>query len=276
MIRFVVVTGAALGVLASTAGAQDAPAASALNAPAKSSWTIQFEPAAWFVAPGGEVTLPGSPDGVKMTALVDLNLDSPRWTPSGELHLRSGDWRITVSALAFSASDRGATPQASGQVGSLTYAAGDRLRSSLDLFVFEATAAYTVPERLDGEDFTGTLDLLGGFRVYDLDFEVEGPAGRTGADEFFGHPFVGVKLTMDIVRDFTVDLQLDAGYWPTADGGTMGYNIFAGFAWRPTPHVGVQIGYRDLAYFLRRGEEPDRFDYEGALQGLYLGAVVRF
>jgi hypothetical protein len=240
-------------------------------------WTIQFEPAAWYVAPGGKATLPGSPSGTPMMDVADLNLDSPRFTPFGELHLRAEDWRVTLSGFAFSEDDRGAAQAFSGRIGSLPFSTGDRLVSSLDIAVFEANAGYRFrPPALQGDQFKASIEALGGVRFYNVEFGVTGPAGSTSSERFFGHPFVGAKLSMGVLRDFTIDVQLDAGYFPSDSGGATGYDVLAGFMWHPTENVGVQIGYRDLAYFLRSGSGPDRFNYEGALQGLYIGAVGRF
>jgi hypothetical protein len=247
-----------------------------VNAPAP--WTVQFEPSGWYVAPGGRVRLPGAPASTPRVFVTDLNLDSPRWTPFGELHLRSGDWRLTLSGMAFSSSDRGAVQGGPGQIGSVIFDAGDLLTSTLDFTSVEASAAYTFNEHLGGsENFIGTIDALGGVRAYDVDFRIQGPAGSDSDDRFFAHPFVGAKVSMDIMRDFTIDVQLDLGYFPQGGGGdALGYEVVAGFQWRPTPNLGVQIGYRDLAWSLVSGSGDDRFDYTGALQGLYVGGILRF
>lgn len=240
-------------------------------------WTIQFEPAAWYVAPSGQVFLPGAPQGAPRSDFADLNLDSPRFTPFGELHLRSDQWRITLSGFAFSEQDRSATQVFTGQIGRLPFTAGDRLVSSFNIGAFEASGGYTFhPHQLQGDQFKASIEPLGGMRFYNVDFHITGPTGSTSSKDFFGHPFVGAKLSMDILRDFTIDVQLDAGYFPSDTGGATGYDILAGFMYRPTENVGIQIGYRDQAYFLRSGTGSSRFSYDGALQGVYLGAVVRF
>ena len=82
---------------------------------------------------------------------------------------------------------------------------------------------------------------------------------------------------MNIVECFTIDVQFDIGYF--TDGGdksTLGYDIMAGFMWRPTQNIGVQIGYRDLAYSLQSGSGSNQFEWEGSIQGLYAGAAIRF
>lgn len=259
------------------AGGEGEAGARGFFAAGKDEWTLQFEPAAWYVAPGGKIRTPGTPTSVDRAELADLNLDSSRFTPFGELHLRSEDWRVTVSGFAFSESDRGATQVISGQIGSLVYGPGDRLVSSLDIAAFEASAGYTWhPAKLQGDQFKASIEALGGARFYNVDFKVSGAGGSSSEEQLFGHPFVGAKLSMNILRDFTIDVQLDAGYFPSGDGSATGYDVLAGFMWRPVDNVGVQIGYRDLAFFLESGSGTGRFTYDGALQGLYVGAVVRF
>src|SRR5262245_16684356 len=43
-------------------------------------WTLRFEPAAWYVAPGGKLQLPSSGGGQKIR-VENLDLDNPRLSP---------------------------------------------------------------------------------------------------------------------------------------------------------------------------------------------------
>jgi len=49
-----------------------------------------------------------------------------------------------------------------------------------------------------------------------------------------------------------------------------------GVTWRPVRHVGVQVGYRQLAFDLEDGEGTDRFRFRGAMAGVFAGVTVRF
>ena len=46
--------------------------------------------------------------------------------------------------------------------------------------------------------------------------------------------------------------------------------------WRPHPNVGVQIGWRQVAYWLNDGEGEDEFEYNGRMAGIQGGLVIRF
>jgi hypothetical protein len=267
-------TGPALG--------QDQNAAAPEITPPKDRWTLQFEPSVWYGAPGGKVTLPGSAAGVSPTFLDTINLDSPRPSPSAELHLYDDRWRFTFEGTWLREHDRGTIAEQGGTLGPVSFAAGDALKASESFTTVEATVAYrlTLPETLaKGREgvFACAFDVLGGMRFYDVSFDFSAPAGSTSADIFQGQPLAGVKLSVDLIEQFTVDVQVDVGGF--TDGGdavNYAYSIEAGFMWRPTPNVGAQIGYRDLAFMLRSGPEGDRFEYRGAIQGLFAGVVIRF
>ncbi len=250
--------------------------------PPKPDWKLQFEPSVSFGAAGGKVMLPGSPVGVPSTKIEDLNLDGPRAAPEGELILTSEPWGFMLRGYRLETGDHDQVAAAPGQVGPVVFSAGDVLRSSLRLTEVEAVVLRKIelPDSINGSSgkaFAARLDVLGGLRMYDVGFDVAGPGGGTSANGFFGHPLVGAKLTMDITDQFTIDAQVDLGLMATgSDSMSYGYDIVAGFMWHPTQTFGVQIGYRDLAFLLRKGPEGDRFEFTGAVQGLYAGAVLRF
>lgn len=248
----------------------------------RAKWVVQFEPTVWYVGPGGHVTLPGSPAGAPEVFLGDLNLDSPRVSPAGTLRFFTNDWTFSVSGEGTSQEDRGFTAPVAEQIGGLTLLPGDRASSSLDFKSFEATAALQLdlPRHLGGQPggpFAARLDLLGGARVYDVGFDITGPGGTASGGGFFAHPIIGAKLTMDVVRKFSIELQVDGGaFFDGRDRQVWSYDIIAGFLWRPTENVALRIGYRDLAFDLRKGPEGNRFDWQGALQGLSAGINIRF
>lgn len=263
---------------AQEAGAEQKADAEAVKNIRIEKWIVGFEPLVWYGGPGGELKLPG---GGQTVDLSDLNLDSPRLSPAGELHLWSGDWRFGLGGSYLEEHDRGSIAPDAGQLGSVAYASGDELQASLTFWEAEATVGKLIrlPETLtgDGKNFDSNLEILGGFRIYSVDFDFAAPSGSESSSEYFGHPLIGIKYTMNLIQHFTIDVQLDIGYF--TDGGdrsSLGYDIMAGFMWRPTEHIGVQIGYRDLAYTLQSGSGSQKFEWEGSIQGLYAGAVVRF
>ena len=263
---------------AAPAGSETSPLSSDLIR--RDRWVVQFEPSVWYASAGGKVTLPG---GGTKTRVDDLNLDSPRLSPMGDLSLWAGDWRFCLGGVYTSEAERDAVAGSAGQIGSVSYAAGDTLTSSMEYWEVDATVGKLIrlPDSISGKggnDFAATLEVYGGLRFFDVDFRVDGPADSTDSSEFFGQPMVGAKVSMDIYKKvFTIDVQADIGYFTDGgDSSSLGYDIMVGFQWFPSEHVAVQIGYRDLACDLESGSGSDQFQYNGALQGLFGGVVVRF
>lgn len=242
---------------------------------------MHFEPAIWYVSPGGDIRLPGP--GADEMDIDDLNLDSPRMTPFGELRVRRGDWSVLFSGALFEMENRGAVMDHSGQVGGVPFASGDRLVSSFDWMTFEAAGEHRLYESPRGArrsgafDFEPTWDAMLGMRVYDVSASVSAPGGVTTSGSFFAEPFAGIRFGMELAEAFTVDIHASIGGF--ADGGdraSLSWDVVTGFQWRPTPHVGLQFGYRQLAFLLEDGPEGDEFKLRGAMAGLYFGGVIRF
>src|ERR1043165_8136711 len=105
-------------------------------------WTIEAEPAMWYVAPGGFIQLPGGITVSSELLLQDLNLDNPRPSPFMELHVREEFWRLTVSGVEFQTHGRGSVQQSTGTVGGQSFAPGTPVSSSLDFASFKVEAGY--------------------------------------------------------------------------------------------------------------------------------------
>jgi hypothetical protein len=245
-------------------------------------WTVQFEPSVWFVAPGGSLRLPGEPTGARRKRLELINLDNPRLSPLGEMSLRTGEWRFNVMSFAAWQQDRGTTYTRADWIGPHFVEPGDRLSASIDFSSTEFSVGYRVPipDTLvgrGGREFRGTLEAIGGMRLYSVDFEIATPTGIAAHDEFLAEPLLGLRYTMEIRERFNIDVQASLGGFD--DGGgrrTLSYDIMAGFSYRPVENIGIQIGYRQLAFDLRTGSEERQFRYDGALAGLHAGVLVRF
>lgn len=260
-------------------------------------WRVQIEPSFWYVSPSGRVKLPVSsgtgPGGFTSAGddvkLERLNLDSPRFEPAGEVHLTSARWRFTFSGATYSV-EQDTTADSTFRLGSITAAPGDRLDVDFDFTTVEATAGY----RFLGRDFAdpahterpdqavaavGRVYALFGARFYDVGFDVRtasGPFQQASADQFFAEPIAGLRAELDLAESFTLDLQLTAGGLPAGSSSSYSIDIQAGFQWRLHPNLGIQIGYRQLAYWLADGEDAEEFEYNGRLAGLFAGMTLRF
>lgn len=255
--------------------------------PARPQWTLRFEPVAWYVAPEGNVRLPGSAaagNGDTLT-LADVNLDSPRLTPLGEFQLRRGDWRMLASGFAFSSEDRGAVMDEAGQFGDLDFAAGDTLRSSLDVYSFAVGAQYAFHEFESGEIAGGgtrlrsTLLAVGGIRALSAEIRTEpGSGDSTGAsgDAFHAHPYAGLRWELELLEDFSLDVTTSLGGLTMGESESWSTDIVVGFQWNPTRHFGGQFGYRQLLMGIEEDEAPTEFAWNGGLAGVYAGMTLRF
>lgn len=287
----------ALGLAAAAAQGQSGitPAgASFANVPALSTapndrWHLSAEIGAWYVAPGGDLNLPQSGPGPQapQTFVSDINMDSPRLSPSAEINLTKGKgdgaWGVNARGFLFASSERAFEASYSGRLGDLIFASGESLQSSLDFgtFELEGTRRWDLPTS-DAATILPSVDLVGGARAYTVDWKVErrAPSGGGAVDvaQFDGEfveGYVGAKLRLELAHNFTIDVLNTFG-WGPFDNSAYSWDIILGFQWRPSEHLGVQIGYRQLLFSLESGDGSGAFKYSGALAGLYGGIVVAF
>lgn len=274
-------------------GAPELPPPEAQIAPEKTTvklddgsdrWRLGLGTGVWYVAPAGKLRMPSAPgtgEGDELE-LNDLNLDSPRMGPYAEIDLRRGRWGLTLSGMAFTASDRGAVMERSGRIGDAFFAEGDRVESSLDFVSAQAGGTYRFwhfdhnAAEGGGWDLESSVDALLGARVYDTQFDIRTPSAREQSDEFFAEPIVGLVWRMEIGKDFTVDVRGSVGYGPWGDRSSWSFDIAPTIEWRPIEHVGIEGGYRLLVFDLSSGDGGGEFDWRGSMAGVYLGLVVKF
>ncbi len=251
-------------------------------------WTIDVEPSAWFVGISGRVKLPENVPASTAnvtTQAVDLNLDNPRFVPFGEVNARKGDWRLAIRGFLYDA-EKNASGD-TGRIGDVPFASTDTLHSSLSFASYEFEGAWTVAGKPlnryeDGSYAINTkFDIVGGMRIYDVNWDVQNSTATSGPTDasfsgVFFQPEAGIKLNMDLGRYCTIDCQIAIGAMPFGSTTTYSFDIIAGFMFRPTPHVGVQIGYRSLFFGMQNGSGDGEFSFNGAVQGLYGGLDFRF
>lgn len=256
-------------------------------------WRVEVNARAWWLSPSGKIRLPGSSAAGNgdMVRVDDLNLDTPRFGPYAEVHVESSPWRLSFGGGAFSLDRDQTEASRTFQVGELGVSPGDSLSVSFEFVTTQVTAGYRLgqhdfkahsvcPE--DAVDTVLTAYVVGGVRLYEFDVSVRqnAPAGSgpssAQSDQLFVEPIVGVRLEAEIARRFGIDFELTGGGYGDSDRSSLSVDVSVAFAWRPCEAVGVEIGWRQLAYRARDGEIPGEFEYNGRMAGLFAGLTVRF
>lgn len=245
-------------------------------------WTGRVQAAGWYAAPGGKMVVPGTPAGSERVSLSTINLDSPRIGPYFEAAVRDGNWRLGVHAATASADDRESVATEARTIGNVPIAAGDTVQASLDYACFGAEAAWRlpVPGVLAGPripDLHATWEVVGGMRFHDLDIRIRAPSGRAEAGGFFADPYAGLCLTLGLVYGFTVEVRGSVGgFFSGETRSVFSREAVVAIMWQPTRAVALEGGYRISAFDLEKGDNADRFRFNGAVAGLFAGITVRF
>lgn len=260
-------------------------------------FTISIEPSVWFAGASGSVKMPGSgsapapvngPQAAELGDRIKLDrigFDDPHASPAGEVNIGYDRWRFTLRGFGFSMDDN-STVSDSGSLGEVDFAPGDNLYGAIDAAVFEAQAGYRVFEHVarprqngDGYVFRFYADALGGARFYDVDMQFEQfdtLNGTNSFDDVWVEPTIGAKIGVELYEQFDIDVEVNFGVGPFGDHSSWSWDVIAGFQWRPVENLGIQIGYRNLAFNLQDGDGADEFEWDGMLAGLYFGAVIKF
>lgn len=219
--------------------------------------------------------------------LERLNLDTPRFSPLGEVHINADPWLVSFSGAAYSLSRDETFADRTFRIGDVSVTEGDLLDVDFDY----ASAELTVGRRIYHRDFLTlsadpamgtpialTIYALGGVRLYDIDVSVRNASagGISASQQFFVEPILGAKAVAEVAEDFTIDLQVSGGFYADSDRSASSLDISLAFTWRPHENVGVQLGWRQLLSWLEDGEGAGEFSFNGGLAGLYTGVVVSF
>ncbi len=234
-------------------------------------WVVQIEPSAWLLGLAGDVRVRG---GTKL-ALTSVGADDPAVAPAGEVHFRGDIWTVSLSGFAVGVDE--SEPAATGfTAGALTVGAGAPVRTEFDYTGLEATLSARVWEKALGDDpderVMLRLHVFGGARAHVVD--VRFSSGGAGAEDSatWVQPLLGAKLELELWDRASMDVALDYGLWPGGSNDISGFNVIAGFQWRPWSHVGMQVGYR---LQIVDGQDGN-FEWDGSAAGFYAGAVIRF
>jgi hypothetical protein len=259
---------------------------------------ITVEPMAWYVGPSGKFSLPVNSgtgpagyttegDKVKVN---DLDLDSTRLRPAGILTVSTGRWRFSFNGSQYELSQAAAQAETSGRLGSVAFAQGDPLKLNFSFGTYELDAGYRIADYdfrpgCSSQDFVVDAYVLVhaflGARIYDVDISAQSvggntPGARAEGSNVFAEPIIGVRGEAIFARDFSLVLQLSAGGLPLYSTQSYSFDISLAFQWRPIENVGIEIGWRQLAFDLTHGRNLDKFEYSGRLAGLFGGVTIRF
>ncbi len=257
----------------------DAPAAAPDRRP--EAWSLQIEPTFWLAALGGDVNIGGAGD----VSVETLDVDDANPAAAGEIHFRHERLTFTVFGAGVGI-DESSTARSAFSAGNLAIAQGAPIDTELDYVNAHATVGYRVwnwppaaqTDRWKGpayadSDVTIGLDLVAGARLHWMDVEIRSGGGSAGGDGVFVQPIIGARLELELTRAFSIDLGLDAGWWPGDSSGSTSVSVIVGFQWRPWENVGFQIGFRQMFFDLR---DEDELEYDGSIGGLMAAVVLRF
>jgi hypothetical protein len=273
---------AAMVLAASATAAVDDATPAAHDAPKSEPWEIELHPSIWYVGIAGRLELPRDSGDNRATKLSELNLTSSRIAPMGEASLTKGNWLIEARGFSVGA-EADSTQTRAGNIGDVTFAPGQVVHASIDISSFELMGGYRVAFDERGVREGGGVKLrtdvrvLAGARLLDID----STALRAGLVEDSAHetvlePIIGVRLKEDFYEDFTIQLEVSGGAMPGSPE-SHSFDIVVGGQWRPTTHVGVQIGYRALFFGVSSGDDPARYEWKNAtLEGLFAGITIKF
>ncbi|MEL7472669.1 MAG: hypothetical protein AAGK04_05065 [Planctomycetota bacterium] len=253
-------------------------------------WSLSVEPAFYYVAPSGEVTMPGdaSSDQVELS---DYNVDDPNAAPFGEVHFRKDRWRLSVTGFTLDVQGS-ATIDEDVRLGEAIVLAGERVDTTLDFLSFEVLGSYRFAEYAGSQSYDGVYkfvtgaELVAGARYFDvgLEFDVDLSTrttvfllpSETKVDEVFAQPVVGLRWDMEFYEQFSVDVESTVGALYLGDHESLSWDIKAQFAWRPVENFGAFVGYRQVAFHLKDGDGASEFEWDGSLAGVFAGVQIRF
>lgn len=139
-----------------------------------------------------------------------------------------------------------------------------------------------------------SVHLLGGTRLTYLRAQVDGfaageaangaPIGGLfddGQDEFFADVMVGVAKSYRLDEHLSIKSRALVGGFDIASSSEIQYDVRAGLEYRPTPELGITVGYRVMGLDYEAGTVDDgrfegQFEYDAFYHGPYLSGGIAF
>ncbi len=270
---------AATAASASTSVPTTGEAATAPTRLDEKDWSIRIMPRAWFVAPAGDLELPGV--GGQTVTLDTLNLDSTRVQPAGQIDIQAERWMISLAGSTVS-SDSTRVASAPFQLGNTVVGGGQAFDSSFDYTTVQALVGYNLwqynldaQKAEDAGDTRFRIFVLGGARLHDVQASIERPGvanSRSESSLTTVSLIASTRLQLTFARDFNIEVDLSAG--GLHDSST--FDISAFINYQPVDWFAAQFGYRHLEVEAESGSDSNRFRWNGSVAGVYAGVVFRF
>jgi opacity protein-like surface antigen len=246
--------------------------------PTSKPWSLSFEPSLWRPGIDGGIQLPG---GTGAPDFQQFGVDDAHPTAMGFLRFRKNRFIVEASGFDFSM-NRGAAADSALSVGGINFAPGQSTNIDINYASAQIVAGrrlieYILPDTTADEPVSFNIDVFGGVRGYSFKTTIATGASSASESGFWIEPIIGVRGSIDIFDDVTIHLSMDGGAQPFGDHTSNSFDITFGAQWRPTPHVGVQLGWRQLVVNLQNGSGASQLDFsDGTLAGLYGSLVLRF
>ena len=262
-------------VLCPLAFAQEAPPKESppvKESPPKSQgdkWQVEVTPYFWAAALRGDVMVKGLDSKINMSFL-----DLVQYLDVGGMaHMEAwkGNWGIFTDGMYMKLSATGdATGQRVGLIGG---------NVKIEEWIVELGGFYRVGQWTPDERKV-TLDVLGGGRYWDLKGTLNFSAPTIGfafdksGSKDWVDPFIGLRMTANLTRDFYFQARGDIGGFGV--GSDFSWNASGVFGYSFTPSANAWLGYRAMMVNYESGSGFSQFKYDVTMYGPMMGVGFRF
>jgi hypothetical protein len=237
-------------------------------------WFLETEINAWYVSPGGDLSIGGSP----LAETATLNVDSPQATPMVEAHARLDPFTLSIRGSLLDVDNAAQLPTPT-TLGVVTYGAGEIVETNYRLDEAAVRLGYRLfqfdgdPDERGRPLISAGVELLGGLRVFDGSLGVTGASGTVGTSFTHVEPLIGFAADVTFADKYEIQFQNTHAGTPDIDGQrSFTVDIQVTFKYRPVENAAVQLGYRIRQNRLK----GDDYEIDGAVAGIFAGLALRF
>lgn len=241
---------------------------------------FNFMPGVWMPRLSGNSTLGPSSTATELDNRNDLQLNNSEPAFNLDFSVRKHeDWQIKAGGFGYS-NDSSGTFNGSANFGGLTLNTGDAFSASFDMSSFNLEVGYWFTA-VEGPGYTHLMFApVLGFRYINIDFDLtQAGVGKADTGGDWACPYVGAELELrwdsrdmlKIIDQVQIAGGVAAGPALGGDGGWMG-QVHAELTLMFTRNFGVFFGYK----LVDLNAENEDFEFNGGLEGLYFGGVLRF